>query len=271
MPHDAPLVLQTIWGPEVNTPVDVAVEGAKAGQEAAKLGQQVVGLMQGSLSWFSGRLTEPLDAAIGWALTDNLQYGREASRLRKVERLQLLAHRSQARLDMLGIEAITPPSDRLLTNLIEAAALEDDSNLQEMWAELMAQALTSEESDVLQWVTILRDLRPVDAKALQAYFLGGSEVMRKDHHFGRLRVSLDGEAFGFPIARNLQRLGLIEPVTITYTVVTDIEVRDRRAGLEPSTADVEYSGGLYMIQMTETGTAFCKAVGMQAPETGDTT
>lgn len=249
----------------MNTPIDVGVEAAKATQETAKLGQQVVGLLEGSLSWFSGRLTEPLDAAIGWAFTDNLQHGRAASRIRKMERLTVLAHRSQARLDSLGITTIQSPSDRLLTNLVEAAALEDDPNLQEMWAELMTQALTEEESDTLQWVAILRDLRSVDAVALQSYYSRAPAVVRKDQLFGQLVESLSGEEFGLQVARNLQRLGLIEPITITYSVITDIDVRDRRVGVEPRTAEAEYSGGLYMVQLTETGVGFCKAVGMLAP------
>lgn len=237
-------------------------ETAKAAQEVAKVAGKGIDLAQSLGGWFDGRLTAPLDATIAWALTDRVIEAREANRIRIRDRLLRLAHQTQSRLEADGVVAIEAPSDRLLSGLIDGASLEDDPTIQDMWATLMANALQGTDQDALHWVTILRDLRPVEAAALAAYYAGVDEVVLSEFVAGKTRMmSLNGEAFGLAVTRSLNRLGLVEPVSAMVAITTgapfDFAV--------PETAEVEYSGGLYQVQLTETGIGFCRAVGLPAP------
>lgn len=246
-------------------PSEAASETAKAVQEVAKTTGTALELLGHAGGWFHGRLGEALDQTIGWAITDNVIYHRQVGRLRKVERLSLLAARTQARLNALGVESLTAVDDKSLTAIIEGAALEDDPQIQEMWANLLASALSSEEADQHRFANILRELRPIDAKALEAYASRRTDAICRPNKLDGFQMgrSLSGELYGLDTARNLQRLGLIEPVSLKMSIVTEIISHGYGRGDEAVTATVDVPGSLYNIELTETGEEFCKRIGLE--------
>lgn len=248
------------------TNADPIVASSKAIEETAKLGQSVARILEGSLTWFSGRLTEPLDEAIGWAFTDNLRYGRRASQLRKYERLHLLSRRVQANLDAAGVSSLKKPSDKLIDGLVAGAALEDDDRLQEMWAALTARALTDEDNDLLLWVAILRDLRPIEIPVLLAYARQDEDVAVSTIVNGRPARFLQGDVHDIEITRSLWRLGLIEPFTMVVEVITYLDQQGYGRSAEQKSGEAEYSGGMFQVLLTDTAIRFLDAVGVPAKQ-----
>jgi hypothetical protein len=113
----------------------------------------------------------------------------------------------QAKLLMRAAEKIKasglPPSaveDRLLRAVLEDGAMEDDEDMQERWANLLANASTGAANVKAAFPTILAELDPRDAQLLDAVFVAfdqPSRSLRIDH-------TADASALG-----NLRRLGLV--------------------------------------------------------------
>ncbi|MFZ2051692.1 MAG: hypothetical protein WAU69_12280 [Solirubrobacteraceae bacterium] len=113
----------------------------------------------------------------------------------------------QAKLLMRAAEKIKasglPPSaveDRLLRAVLEDGAMEDNKDMQERWANLLANASTGATNVKAAFPTILAELDPLDAQLLDAVFVAfdqPSRSLRIDH-------TADASALG-----NLHRLGLV--------------------------------------------------------------
>lgn len=113
----------------------------------------------------------------------------------------------QARLLMRAAEKIKasrlPPSaveDKLLRAALEDGGMEDDEDMQERWANLLANAGTGAATVKAAFPTILAELDPLDAQLLDAVFVAldqPSRSLRIDH-------TTDTSALG-----NLRRLGLV--------------------------------------------------------------
>lgn len=243
---------------------------ADAVTEVAKTAGKIVDVVHDTGRWFDGRTSEALDHAIGWAFTDHLRRSRAIREAKHIERMQILALGTQRRLEDLGADRLHPVAETTAVPLIDAAALEDQPELQALWANLLATALTQEEEDLRNFVSILRELRSVDAAALADYYGRLPDAVKppwREEGYEHEAGSMDGDLYGVEVARNLFRLGLVEPATIKVRLVN--RVRDGGYGLsvEVEDATISLPGDLYRIQMTSTGREFCAAVGMQGEAT----
>lgn len=83
-------------------------------------------------------------------------------------RTRNLAARIARTAEILEEKGLRPQSvhPRTLLPLFEAASLEEDETLGEMWAQLLATA-TQDGGDTPMWVAIMRQLSPADATLLQ--------------------------------------------------------------------------------------------------------
>jgi hypothetical protein len=113
----------------------------------------------------------------------------------------------QARLLMRAAEKIKasrlPPSaveDKLLRAVLEDGAMEDDEDMQERWANLLANAGTGAATVKAAFPTILAELDPLDAELLDAVF----DALDQPSRSLRIDHTTDASALG-----NLRRLGLV--------------------------------------------------------------
>lgn len=245
-------------------------EGAKAAKEVAKTTGKAIDAAREVGHWFDGKTGQALEEAIGWAVTDNIRRSRELREIRHQERLAILMHETQQRLAALGSPEVKPPPDTTTVPLIEAASLEDDPELQKLWAGLLATALTAEEEDYRHFVAILRELRSFDAAALTAYYQGHPDVTRQpwstERHISYASDTLDGDQYGIEVTRNLARLGLVEPAP----VIMEVSQAQRTSYGEPPDIQplkIVVPGDLYRVVMTHTGKEFCAAIGIEPTAT----
>ena len=99
-------------------------------------------------------------------------------------------------------------NDPLLTAILEGAAEEEEPSLQEIWENLIANALTEQAAAVRRaFPRILQELDPRDAQVLQHYASETSDERVFVEKFTTMPGERDGALLG-----NLSRLGLLAPL-----------------------------------------------------------
>lgn len=168
---------------------------------------------------FSAVLGEPA-AELGGLLTDRLRY------LRFKQMLKLM-NRASELLEAKGIQPQQVPR-RVLMPLLEAGSLEDDPEIMELWAQLLASAAESPANVPPSFPEVLRQLEPVEAKLLS------SVVATRSHreNWPATTIDLDDLEGGRDVEwrnlDNLERLGLI---TYHTTLAQNAEIPDRPSGV----------------------------------------
>lgn len=242
---------------------DPMSEGSKAVAEVAKTVGVALDVVRDFGLWLDGTLGEPLRQAIGWALTDNIAQARAENQIRRSARLRVLAHETQQRLLIMGVDTLEEVPDSILEPLIAAAAREDDSTLQQLWAALLASNLTAGVQRERSFISILGEMTAEDAVTFAAWW-----------RYSAGWRSREMRTFRSPplTCRKLHRLGLIEPARNRLVLPTDLH----RSGISGSghvhLEEVQLYGNLDRIVVTETGHVFGEQVGIDrfAPATRDT-
>ena len=137
--------------------IEAVTEGAKAAQEAAKTGRALV--EAGSdLARFVGKAlgTVPED-------TVGLLGGDYLHELR-IRNLDKIARKTEEILRDRGVEDPAPIGPKALLPALEAASEETDETLQDMWANLLANAMDPNKDTSLQhlFIDTLRQMEPID-------------------------------------------------------------------------------------------------------------
>ena len=220
--------------------------------------------------FFDQLFGQGLRDAVGLAWSDRMNARRLEARIGSFERLAILGAQTRARLDSLGIEARQLPEAKVLLPLLEAATLEEDADLQQLWANLLATAVT-DEAEPLQreFVSILTDLSPVGALALRDYYVAWQTLDRKPYRADGRRYGpgMDGDNYGIDTARGLVRLGLLEPSWIEFDNYRPGGEDDRYGDYPESLDPIRLAGDLSSVAMTQYGERFCRAVGMAGDPT----
>jgi Abortive infection alpha len=140
---------------------DPATASARAAEEIAKAAGKGIDAATGLGRFFDRIFGSALDE-LGGALADRARYWR-ASRLLRLE------ERYRAACAIMGEDrVIRPVEPKFAFALLEAASLEDDDDLQDMFAHLLANATTDGTGveDRKAYVSILQELKPLDARLL---------------------------------------------------------------------------------------------------------
>ena len=143
--------------------IEVVTEGAKAVQEAMKTGRALV--EAGSdLARFLGKAlgTVPADT-VGLLGGDSLH----ELRLRNLDKI---SRKTEDILRERGVKKPEPIGPKALLPALEVASEETDETLQDMWANLLANAMDPNNDTSLQRVFIetLKQFEPIDALVLNA-------------------------------------------------------------------------------------------------------
>lgn len=165
---------------------DEITESAKAVQESAKTVRAGIEATQQLGKFVSRITTEPLETVMG-ILNDKLQFMRWERKLR-------LAERGREILTERGIEGpLRPIPYKLALPIVENASLEDNDELQDLWANLLTSAVDPEFEGVIRsaYIDIIRQLEVVDVHLLNVVYESYKEwfdesqrtAIQKDYYF----------------------------------------------------------------------------------------
>jgi hypothetical protein len=204
---------------------DEVSEVARAAQETAKTVRTGIEATQ-ELGRFVSRITtEPLETVMG-ILNDKLQFVRWERKLR-------LAERGRQILDQRGIQGpLRPIPYKLALPIIENASLEDNDELQDLWANLIASAVDPKFEGLIRaaYIDIIRQLEVIDVHLLNAVYESYQQWLEE-----RLREGKEpGSGYCLPIHHKVYKNHIIERLGISSSVYddsTDNLIRVRCVGL----------------------------------------
>jgi hypothetical protein len=164
-------------------------ETAKAAQEIAKTTGKAIDASQKFGGFVSRYISGSLEQGMG-IFEDKLRYMRWERQMRLMEK-------ASEYMASLGVESPTKPIPlKLAIPLFEAASLEDDDYLQDLWAKLLVNS-SIEGSPIdlnRSYIDILERLSHLDAHILSViYALPEDELRNKSILTGSLPVSIDIE------------------------------------------------------------------------------
>lgn len=203
-----------------DAPYEEAItESAKAAQEVAKTTGKAIDAASGLGGWVSQLVGAPL-AEIAGIATDHLAFTRSVRALRLKQKYEAL------KAEMGEEQIVRPLPAKVAIPLIAAASLEENDELHELWARLLANATSPAGPEVgVSFVSILREMGPMEVRCLWTIAAVGDKA-KEGVWTARLpdRVITRGESRGegddelppTPVAiavSNLVRLGCLTDAT----------------------------------------------------------
>lgn len=166
-------------GDEFSESAKAAQESAKAVQEIAKTTKAGIEATEKLGSFVSRIIAEPTDTVVGM-LTDRLKYMRW-------ERQQRLTQRAKEFIkdrNIIGALKVVPP--KIALPIIENASLEENDELQDLWAYLIASAVDPNYEGQIRaaYINIIKQLEVNDVHILRlvyAYYKSRNEYDDADH------------------------------------------------------------------------------------------
>ena len=191
---------------------DDIVESAKAVQETAKAVGKSIDALSGTGNFF--------DRVFGGLVEDGVGIVADKVKYYRLERVALLAKKTEDKLKERGIEFTNAVQPKLAVPLIENATLEDNDELHTLWSNLLTNAMDPRVSQNVKHihVSILKEMEPLDIGILSTVaremMANHSTQNISDILFDRaevaekLEVSIDNAELSL---LNLMRLGCISP------------------------------------------------------------
>lgn len=180
---------------------DELKESAKAVQEVAKTAGKAIDLSEKFGTFITRYVDASLTAAFG-IFEDKLKYMRWERQIRLMQRAN----------DFLVNEGLNQPTRaiplKFAVPLLEAASLEDDDYLQDLWAKLIVNSAIETSGVVINrtFIDILERLSPIEAKILNVVYAIPFDDM---HHHGADTRNLPESANAFP--ENSAKNEIVEP------------------------------------------------------------
>lgn len=240
-------------------------EGAKATREVAKTGGKLVDAGREVGAFFNKIFGETLVNLVDLKWTDRIKARRIEAAIYDWVRLEKLFQRAKQELENSGVKKTKALPPKIALPLIEHATVEHEKVVQEMWAKLLATALTPAAQVVTRtYITVLEELTAEDARALQKMYHDWQDYKdREPMRSGPIEFDWGIDAPSRPpgLAVKFFRLGLVAPTTIKISVHQPPE-RSRYGDHSGTSEDVVVPGDLESLKFTSFGESFCKAVGI---------
>lgn len=247
--------------------VDPISEGAKAVQEVAKATGKALDLASRASGWIGEAVGRPVAEAIAYYVTDPLQVKRIERAIYDEARLRDLFNELNGVMGE-GAMRLRPLPPKVAIPLLESATMEYDDTLLHLWAQLLATAINAEEEPVeRQYVSILASLSAADAVALQGLWAESFEPANQEaFNDGPVTYhpSLDASVHGERVTASLSKQGLVAPSMMQLSLYVPAE--DHESSWGPQQHRIDVPGDARFVTFTDLGRAFCRAVGMKAPE-----
>lgn len=223
---------------------------AEAAAEVSKLGTQAVKTSEKILRGFAKILGEPAKDAAG-LIGDSLKFLRWERQLRYVDRYNKI-------LEERGIVHFKAVPPKFALPMISQASLEENDELQDLWARLTANAMDPNFKLELRYayIEIIKSLNPLDVKMLGFFY----EALKKDPIFKEELVtdySLKKEQIcaGLGVSENEYNLSVYNLFRVQCLAPAVMESTRIMFGGEPTTI----FKGAKAITMTPLGVNFVKA------------
>ncbi len=144
--------------------IEAVTEGARAVQEVAKTTGKALDAAQEGGAYLSRMLGTVPEDVVGLL-------GGDLLRQYRIRNWHRISQKTFNKLDQRGVEQMEPLNAKVIVPLLEAASNEGDETLQDMWAELLANAMDPDCDVSLQRVFIdtLKQFEPIDARIFSAY------------------------------------------------------------------------------------------------------
>ena len=138
--------------------IEAFTEGAKAAQEIAKTTGKVLDVAQAGGVYLARMLGTAPEDVVGLL-------GGDLLRQYRIRNWHRVSQKTFDKLGRRGVEQLEPLSAKVIVPLLEAASEESDETLQDMWAELLANAMDPKKDTSLRQIFIeaLRQMEPIDA------------------------------------------------------------------------------------------------------------
>jgi Abortive infection alpha len=116
-------------------------------------------------------------------------------RAKRIERMAVLSQRIWERLHDRGIDP-EPPSLKYAIPILEAAADDENGELQDLWSRLLAAAMDPNRRDAMRqsFIATVKQMDPIDVVILKAIYENGTSPWQESAHavLGRkLELSVD--------------------------------------------------------------------------------
>lgn len=169
-------------GDEYTESAKAIQESAKAAQEVAKTTREGIEATRDLGGFVSRMIGEPADTVVG-ILTDRLKFIRWQRQVR-------LTDKAKEILDERQIRELRPISPKIALPIAEHATLEDNDELQDLWARLLVSAINPSDAPVrAAFIDIIRQLEVVDVHILN--FVYSRFVYRIENSFADPKEKAD--------------------------------------------------------------------------------
>ena len=241
----------------MSEPITTAVAITKA-VGAAKAGGSAADAMEPAVAQFAAQVSGAGRKEVGAWLADHVRLRRVKSQLKILAKAQKYAEEAGYEPSVVKLNVLVP--------LLEGGSLEDDEDMVNRWAGLLANSARGGNGvDVPpSFPGVLRELSPTDAKILDLVFDVATqhprEVWQNTGAVGdkiQERLGLDASRFGLS-ADNLYRLRLCAPPAVSITDLSDPDSKYQLSG----------SG---LVCLTDFGHVFVTACRPPAPTTAPPT
>ncbi len=249
-----------------NDPTEAITESAKALQEVAKTGGKLIDASGRAGGWLDRIFGQGIEDTVALHWSDRIRARRIERAIYDWERLTELMRKVDSRLNAKSIPNLRLVPPKIALAIIEHATVEDDNDLHSLWANLLTTGLDAAADQIhKKYISVLADLTRDDAvvfKALCQQWLDPNKPPKPDR-YGSLTYgpAVDGAASHDTVSIiTLNRLGLISPGYIDFTSYAPNEERDYKNPEPFNGTDVRTYGNLDVVEVTDFGIAFYKAV-----------
>ena len=237
-----------------------AIEAARALRATADATKEAIGAIEKTGGFLNRVFGDIVEDSIG-VVADRIKFYRIQNYLALSENTaRIMRDRGYSDADITRV--VTP---KVAIPLIESATLEDDNELQALWAQLLANAMDSKFNlDVrLRHVSLLREMEPLDARILNACYseklANHDNVSLNEFLFERKKTARNfrvAESLIEVSLLNLIRLSCIDPGFLTTSISTKIGGRSRNHSIYVGTESYT---------LTLLGAELCIAAGKNRP------
>ncbi len=154
-------------------------EVAKAAAEAAKFGTKALDVSEKMTGFLAKVFKEPAEQAAG-IISDKLKFLRWQRQVRMADEVQKM-------LEGRGVKETSAISPKFAVPMLEAASMEEEDGLQDLWVKLMANAMDPNFNEEVRftYIDILKKLNSTDVKILDFFY----KVLKQDSKVDLAKVA----------------------------------------------------------------------------------
>ena len=178
--------------------------------EQAKLGQELIKAIRDGSGYFTDILGDIPKDLLGYLVGDRVK-------AKRLERIAILWQRTREHLQDRGIADPEPPSLKYAIPILQAAADEDNEELQDLWSRLLAAAMDPKRRNAMRqsFIQAVKQMDPLDALVFKAIWTNGNQTWNtngRDVIASKLKCSTDEVLVSFEHLAELDCITFLDKV-----------------------------------------------------------